>query len=88
MLTGIRLVSEAAGLAARRHSGRQRKGCGNEPYINHFAEVADLLSAAAAAMRRSTVCSMRRLRMPEARCEGAVCFTAQEKMMFGGETCP
>jgi guanosine-3',5'-bis(diphosphate) 3'-pyrophosphohydrolase len=47
MLTGIRLVSEAAELAARRHNGQRRKGRGDEPYINHLAEVANLLSAAA-----------------------------------------
>jgi (p)ppGpp synthase/HD superfamily hydrolase len=46
MLEGLRLVSEAADLAARRHSGMQRKGRGNEPYINHLAEVANLLSMA------------------------------------------
>ncbi len=46
MLTGIRLVSEAAELAARRHSGQQRKARANEPYVNHLAEVASLLSAA------------------------------------------
>jgi guanosine-3',5'-bis(diphosphate) 3'-pyrophosphohydrolase len=46
MLAGIRLVSEAAELAARRHNGMARKGRGNEPYINHLAEVANLLAAA------------------------------------------
>src|SRR5690348_10611532 len=46
MLPPLRLVSEAAELAARRHSGMARKGRGNEPYINHLAEVANLLSAA------------------------------------------
>jgi guanosine-3',5'-bis(diphosphate) 3'-pyrophosphohydrolase len=46
MLTGIRLVSEAADFAARRHTGMQRKGRGNEPYINHLAEVANLLAIA------------------------------------------
>ncbi len=45
MLTGIRLICEAAELAARRHTGQQRKGRGNEPYVNHLAEVANLLSA-------------------------------------------
>jgi guanosine-3',5'-bis(diphosphate) 3'-pyrophosphohydrolase len=44
MLTGLRLVSEAAELAARRHSGQQRKGHEDEPYINHLAEVASLLA--------------------------------------------
>jgi guanosine-3',5'-bis(diphosphate) 3'-pyrophosphohydrolase len=46
MLAGLRLVSEATDLAARRHSGMQRKGRGNEPYINHLAEVANLLAIA------------------------------------------
>jgi guanosine-3',5'-bis(diphosphate) 3'-pyrophosphohydrolase len=46
MLAGIRLVSEAAELAARRHNGMARKGRGDEPYINHLAEVANLLAAA------------------------------------------
>ena len=44
MLSSIRLVSEAADLAARRHNGMARKGRGNEPYINHLAEVANLLA--------------------------------------------
>jgi (p)ppGpp synthase/HD superfamily hydrolase len=44
MLTGLRLISEAADVAARRHSGMARKGRGNEPYINHLAEVANLLA--------------------------------------------
>jgi (p)ppGpp synthase/HD superfamily hydrolase len=46
MLPALRLVSEAAELAARRHNGMTRKGRGNEPYINHLAEVANLLAAA------------------------------------------
>src|SRR5260370_415299 len=46
MLEGLRLVSEAADLAARRHNRMQRKGRGNEPFINHLAEVANLLSIA------------------------------------------
>jgi guanosine-3',5'-bis(diphosphate) 3'-pyrophosphohydrolase len=46
MLLPLRLVSEAAELAARRHNGMARKGRGNEPYINHLAEVANLLAAA------------------------------------------
>src|SRR6266567_8802688 len=46
MLAGIRLVSEAADLAAHRHNGMARKGRGNEPYINHLAEVANLLATA------------------------------------------
>jgi len=46
MLAGLRLLSEAADFAARRHTGQQRKGRGNEPYVNHLAEVANLLSIA------------------------------------------
>jgi guanosine-3',5'-bis(diphosphate) 3'-pyrophosphohydrolase len=45
MLSGLRLVSEAADLAAQRHNGMARKGRGNEPYINHLAEVASILAA-------------------------------------------
>ena len=46
MLSPIRLVSEAAELAAHSHNGMARKGRGNEPYINHLAEVANLLATA------------------------------------------
>src|SRR6201997_1620988 len=46
MLVAVRLISEAAELAARRHNGMARKGRGSEPYINHLAEVANLLSSA------------------------------------------
>lgn len=46
MLPPIRLISEAADLAAHRHNGMARKGRGNEPYINHLAEVANLLATA------------------------------------------
>jgi guanosine-3',5'-bis(diphosphate) 3'-pyrophosphohydrolase len=42
----ICLVSEAAEFAARRHAGMARKGRGNEPYVNHLAEVANLLATA------------------------------------------
>ena len=44
MLPPVRLVSEAADLAARRHNGMARKGRGNEPYINHLVEVANILA--------------------------------------------
>ncbi|MFO1112243.1 MAG: HD domain-containing protein [Bradyrhizobium sp.] len=44
MLNGVRLISEAADLAARRHNGMARKGRGSEPYINHLAEVARILA--------------------------------------------
>ena len=46
MLAPLRLVSEAAELAAHRHNGMARKGRGSEPYINHLAEVANLIAAA------------------------------------------
>ena len=46
MLTGLRLVSEAAEFAANRHTGLTRKGRANEPYINHLAEVANMLAIA------------------------------------------
>lgn len=45
-LAPLRMVSEAALLAAQRHSGMARKGRGKEPYINHLAEVANLVSEA------------------------------------------
>jgi (p)ppGpp synthase/HD superfamily hydrolase len=45
-LAPLRMVSEAALLAAQRHSGMARKGRGDEPYINHLAEVANLVSEA------------------------------------------
>jgi (p)ppGpp synthase/HD superfamily hydrolase len=44
MRSGLRLVSAAADLAAWRHNGMVRKGRGSEPYINHLAEVADILA--------------------------------------------
>ena len=46
MTFGLRLISNAAEFAARRHNGMTRKGRGNEPYINHLAEVANLLAHA------------------------------------------
>jgi guanosine-3',5'-bis(diphosphate) 3'-pyrophosphohydrolase len=46
MLAAVRLISEAAELAARQHNGMARKGRGNEPYINHLAEVANLRATA------------------------------------------
>ena len=44
MLQPIRLVSKAAEFAARRHSGKERKARPDEPYINHLAEVANILA--------------------------------------------
>ncbi|MCK1655025.1 HD domain-containing protein [Bradyrhizobium sp. 149] len=46
MLSPVRLISEAAELAARRHNGMARKGRGQDPYINHLAEVANMLATA------------------------------------------
>ncbi|MET3911459.1 (p)ppGpp synthase/HD superfamily hydrolase [Bradyrhizobium sp. S3.3.6] len=46
MLSPIRLISEAAELAAHRHNGMARKGRKHDPYINHLAEVANLLANA------------------------------------------
>ncbi len=46
MLSAVRLISEAAELAARRHGGMARKGRGDEPCVNHLAEVANLLATA------------------------------------------
>ena len=43
---GIRLVTRAAHFAAQRHADQRRKGRRREPYINHLAEVAALLSEA------------------------------------------
>ena len=44
-MSPICLVSEAAEFAARRHTGMARKGRGNEPYVNHLVEVANLLAS-------------------------------------------
>jgi (p)ppGpp synthase/HD superfamily hydrolase len=43
---GARLVTRAAYFAAQRHCDQRRKGPRQEPYINHLAEVAELLSEA------------------------------------------
>ncbi|MGZ5804203.1 MAG: HD domain-containing protein [Xanthobacteraceae bacterium] len=43
-LSDVGLVSAAAEFAARQHSGQQRKGRRDEPYINHLAEVANMLA--------------------------------------------
>jgi guanosine-3',5'-bis(diphosphate) 3'-pyrophosphohydrolase len=44
MLSPIRLVSKAAEFAAHRHNGKARKARPDEPYINHLAEVANILA--------------------------------------------
>lgn len=42
----ICFVSKAAEFAACRHTGMTRKARGNEPYVNHLAEVANILATA------------------------------------------
>ncbi len=44
MLSPIRIVSKAAEFAAHRHTGERRKARPDEPYINHLAEVANILA--------------------------------------------
>jgi guanosine-3',5'-bis(diphosphate) 3'-pyrophosphohydrolase len=44
MLSPIRLVSKAAEFAAHRHTGEPRKARPDEPYVNHLAEVANILA--------------------------------------------
>jgi len=44
MTSGLRLVSKAAEFAAHRHNGRARKARPDEPYVNHLAEVANILA--------------------------------------------
>jgi (p)ppGpp synthase/HD superfamily hydrolase len=43
---GTRLVTRATQFAAERHADQRRKGRRGEPYFNHLAEVAELLSEA------------------------------------------
>jgi (p)ppGpp synthase/HD superfamily hydrolase len=43
---GTRLVTRATWFAAQRHADQRRKGQRREPYFNHLAEVAELLSEA------------------------------------------
>jgi (p)ppGpp synthase/HD superfamily hydrolase len=47
-MTDLVLVSRAADFAARRHVGTRRKGADRQPYVNHLAEVAELLAVATA----------------------------------------
>jgi guanosine-3',5'-bis(diphosphate) 3'-pyrophosphohydrolase len=44
MLSPVRLVSKAAEFAAHRHKGETRKARPDEPYVNHLAEVANILA--------------------------------------------
>jgi (p)ppGpp synthase/HD superfamily hydrolase len=43
---GIVLITSACDFAARRHVSQRRKGDAGEPYVNHLAEVAQLLARA------------------------------------------
>jgi hypothetical protein len=42
----ILLISRAWHFAAQRHSTKRRKGKAQEPYVNHLAEVAELVATA------------------------------------------
>ena len=42
--SSLALVSRAADYAARRHVKQRRKGASQEPYVNHLAEVVNLLA--------------------------------------------
>jgi (p)ppGpp synthase/HD superfamily hydrolase len=42
----ILLISRACNFAAQRHTSQKRKGKAQEPYVNHLAEVADLVATA------------------------------------------
>jgi (p)ppGpp synthase/HD superfamily hydrolase len=42
----ILLISRAWNFAAQRHSIQRRKGKAQEPYVNHLAEVAELVATA------------------------------------------
>jgi (p)ppGpp synthase/HD superfamily hydrolase len=44
MLSSVRLVSSAAEFGAKRHNGKARKARPDEPYVNHLAEVANILA--------------------------------------------
>ncbi len=43
-LTGARAIADALAFAARAHVDQRRKGTRAEPYVNHLAEVADLVA--------------------------------------------
>jgi (p)ppGpp synthase/HD superfamily hydrolase len=45
-VTPLLLVTKAFDFAARKHVSQRRKGAAGEPYLNHLAEVADLLAHA------------------------------------------
>src|SRR6202140_1005698 len=45
-MNDILLISRAWHFAAQRHSTQRRKGKAQEPYVNHLAEVAELVATA------------------------------------------
>jgi (p)ppGpp synthase/HD superfamily hydrolase len=45
-MNGVVLISRAADFAAQRHKDQRRKGSRPVPYVNHLADVANLLAAA------------------------------------------
>ncbi len=46
MRNDVQMIVKAFDIAARKHSGQKRKGSGGQPYLNHLAEVAHLVSQA------------------------------------------
>lgn len=44
-MNNLNKLVEAASFAAKRHTGQTRKGSGQEPYINHPLEVANLIAS-------------------------------------------
>jgi len=48
MDSNLLLITSALDFAARKHAGQRRKGVTAEPYLNHLAEVAQLLAEATA----------------------------------------
>lgn len=46
MRNDVHLIAKALDFAARKHAGQKRKGSGDQPYLNHLAEVALLVSQA------------------------------------------
>ena len=46
MLADLVRVTRAFDFACRKHAQQRRKGAGQEPYVNHLAEVADLVAQA------------------------------------------
>ncbi len=45
-MSDILLIARAWNFSAERHSKQRRKGAAQEPYVNHLAEVAELVAIA------------------------------------------